>query len=221
MVGVTAHALASIYPKFNPVVYSQKGCAPPDVVGDFWRVYVPDLVLQTIVFGATLWPAVELWRRGQHSQLLTRVVRDGGLFYVVVFTAVAFTAIGSLQQKSFPVMLAAAYSDLLLAVSCVAVSRLMLSIHSLASHLSMDLSMLLSTAELSRIRWKRGMHDGELIVEIDTVEGVELDGLMGSSENLRAPAVHMSTVGAYADAFPLELRRDISTAGASAQYAKR
>lgn len=86
----------------------------------------------------------------------------------------------------------------------------MLSIRSLAAQLSLsiDHDMLLSTAELSRVRWRRGRHDRELIVEIDTVEGVEMgsssDGLVGLPG---APAVHMSAVGRYTTA-DLELFED-------------
>ena len=46
----------------------------------------------------------------------------------------------------------------------------MLSIGSLASHLDTDPDTLLSTAELSRVTWRRGAHDGEIIVDVDTVE---------------------------------------------------
>lgn len=86
----------------------------------------------------------------------------------------------------------------------------MLSIRSLAAQLSipMDHDMLLSTAELSRVRWRRGKHDRELIVDIDTVEGVRMgisDGLLGSPGG---PAVHMSAVGRYAPS-DLELLDDI------------
>ena len=79
----------------------------------------------------------------------------------------------------------------------------MLSIRSLASQLSLsvDLDTLFSTAELSRISWRRGVHDRELIVEVDTVEVIELDGpdeLMLAHPH--EPAVYMSTVGEYATA---------------------
>lgn len=46
----------------------------------------------------------------------------------------------------------------------------MLSIGSLASCLDTDPDTLLSTAELSRVTWRRGTH-GEILVDVDTVEG--------------------------------------------------
>ena len=75
----------------------------------------------------------------------------------------------------------------------------MLSICSLAAQLSLseDLDLLFSTAELSRVRWKRGTHDRELIVEVDTVEAIELGGWNGLLASPSEPGVHMSTVGRY------------------------
>ena len=85
----------------------------------------------------------------------------------------------------------------------------MLSIRSLAAQLSlsMDHDMVLSTAELSRVRWRRGKHDRELIVDVDTVEGVDMGSLDGLVGNPCMPAVHMSAVGRYATA-DLELLGD-------------
>ncbi|KAH9829488.1 uncharacterized protein C8Q71DRAFT_790481 [Rhodofomes roseus] len=92
------------------------------------------------------------------------------------------------------------YTGFLLAILCVSVSGLMLSIRTLAiaSQLSMDHGMLLSTAELNRVRWRRCMHDVELIVDIDTLEFVQLDDANTPQGSPRRPAVQMSTVGVYA-----------------------
>lgn len=57
----------------------------------------------------------------------------------------------------------------------VSVSRVMLSIQSLASGLRLDPKWLLSNAELSRVRWRKGSHDGELIVEIESAEAPDQD----------------------------------------------
>lgn len=76
----------------------------------------------------------------------------------------------------------------------------MLSIHSLTLHLSMDHETLFSMAELNCMHWRRGTHNGEIIVEIDMVESIELAASEGTlSGDLRIPAVHMSTVGMYAE----------------------
>lgn len=58
----------------------------------------------------------------------------------------------------------------MLCASSVAVSRLMLRLQTLAAGLHLDSRWLLNNAELSRVRWRKGAHDGELIVEVDAVE---------------------------------------------------
>lgn len=77
IIAVTARELASNYPDLGhvdshsyPVV-----CIPPQATA-LWKLYVPYLVLQTILFAGTLLPAVRPWRRRQRSQLLKRIVRE-------------------------------------------------------------------------------------------------------------------------------------------------
>lgn len=83
----------------------------------------------------------------------------------------------------------------------------MLDIRTLAAELSpsMDLDELLSTAELSRVRWRRGKHDRELIVEVDTVEVDEPEAQLGHP---CTPSVYVSMVGRYTNA-ELELTSDV------------
>ncbi|KAG5639646.1 hypothetical protein H0H81_008807 [Sphagnurus paluster] len=57
----------------------------------------------------------------------------------------------------------------LLTTTSIAVSRVMLSIHSLAHKLGSDSAWLLNNVELSRVCWRRGAHEGELIIELDTI----------------------------------------------------
>lgn len=85
----------------------------------------------------------------------------------------------------------------------------MFSIRSLASALSMDSIALLSAAELSRVRWRRGAHSGELIVEIDSAEpesepedrdGLELGDMFSPPRLPRAaPQIYTTRVGVYHD----------------------
>ena len=58
----------------------------------------------------------------------------------------------------------------MLSITSVSVSRVMLSIQSFAAGLRVDPKWLLSHAELSRVQWRKGSHEGELIVEIECVE---------------------------------------------------
>ena len=60
--------------------------------------------------------------------------------------------------------------SILLSLASVAVSRLMLSIRSLAARLSLEPDWLLNNTELGRVNWKPGRREGELIVEVDAIE---------------------------------------------------
>ena len=89
-------------------------------------------------------------------------------------------------------------SSVLLALSSIAVSRLMLSIRSLAASLSLQPDWLLNNTELNRVNWKLGPREGEIVVEMDTFEDLEMemdDGDSATYERVSSPVVHMSRVG--------------------------
>ncbi|TFY61559.1 hypothetical protein EVJ58_g4442 [Rhodofomes roseus] len=200
---VTAAEMGILFASIVPIKYNIPGVvyhhctAPP--VAKIWRLYLPNFILHTILFVATTWPILQ--QRSSTSPLMIRLVRDGGIFYVAVFAASAFTTVGSLRPNDPAVILPAVFSNFLLALSSVSVSRLIFSIRSLAAALSMDSITLLSTAELSRIRWKQGAHDGELIVEIDTVEEDEHEmGDLYSPQHIpHTPRPYTTRVGVYND----------------------
>jgi hypothetical protein len=64
-------------------------------------------------------------------------------------------------------------SSFMLVITSVSMSRVMLSIHSLAANLGTDPEWLLNNVELSRVHWTKGAHDGELIVVVDSRDGEE------------------------------------------------
>lgn len=88
--------------------------------------------------------------------------------------------------------------SVLLCIAAVSVSRLMLSIRSLAEQLSVSPDWLLNNTELSRVNWKPGTRNGELIVEIepleDDVEMASVDDL-GEEKRTATPAVYTTRVG--------------------------
>ncbi len=69
----------------------------------------------------------------------------------------------------------------------------MLSIHSLAARLGSDTAWLLNNVELSRVGWRQGRTEGELIVEhwCDDVEEIEL------RRRSTVELLKTSTVGVY------------------------
>ncbi|KAI1786801.1 hypothetical protein LXA43DRAFT_897234 [Ganoderma leucocontextum] len=175
--------------------------APPSKT--VWRMFVPNLILHTVLYLATTIPALRMRRLGKKSMLMDRLVMDGGIFFSVVFVAAMFSAIGSLARTPL-VTIPAIYSNVLLALSCISVSRLMLSIRSLAASLSLQPDWLLNNTELNRVNWKHGPRDGELIVEVDAFEDedVEMDDTDSPSYERpeHAPVVHVSRVGVLENA---------------------
>ncbi|KAJ7157381.1 hypothetical protein C8R46DRAFT_1114328 [Mycena filopes] len=131
----------------------------------FWRLYLPSLVLHTVLYCLTAFRALRNRRIFKDAPILKRLVRDGGFFYFVVFISVLFTAIGSFLQQDPSINVPAIFSNFTVATTSIAASRVMLSIHSLAAKLGSDSAFLLNNIELSRVPWRRGATEGEIIVD--------------------------------------------------------
>ncbi|KAK0185174.1 hypothetical protein F5146DRAFT_1071691 [Armillaria mellea] len=131
----------------------------------FWRIYLPSLCLHTLLYILTAFRALQNRRMLNQAPVMKRLLRDGGLFFVVVFVSVGFTSIGSFFDKHPRLNIVVMYSNFLVATTSIAVSRVMFSIHSLAAHLGSDTTWLLNNIELSRVNWRRGNTEGEIIVE--------------------------------------------------------
>ncbi|KAJ7144790.1 hypothetical protein C8R43DRAFT_1198683 [Mycena crocata] len=131
----------------------------------YWRLYLPSLVLHTVLYCLTAFRALKNRRIFKEAPILKRLVRDGGFFYFVVFISVLFTAIGSFLQQYPSINVPAIFSNFTVATTSIAASRVMLSIHSLAAKLGSDSAWLLNNIELSRVPWRRGATEGEIIVD--------------------------------------------------------
>jgi len=175
-VGSVALSLVFLYLSANNLVILKsefsgihiKGCRaerPPN----FWRIYLPSLILHSILYVLTAVKALKNRRLLKDAPILKRLLRDGGFFYFIVFASVSFTAIGSFLNNVPQVNIPAIYSPFMLTMTSIAVSRVLFSIHSLADKLGSNSAWLLSNVELSRVGWRRGAHDGEIIIELDTV----------------------------------------------------
>ncbi|KAI0673950.1 hypothetical protein C8Q78DRAFT_1076902 [Trametes maxima] len=172
------------------------GCtAPPS--RQIWKVLIPNLGLHTVLYLATTLPVLRMRLIGKQSRLLNRLAIDGGVFYFNIFAVAMFSTIGSLAQSPL-ITLPAIYSNLLLGIAALSVSRVMLSIRSLATRLSVSPDWLLNNTELSRVNWKPGARNGELIVEIEPMED---DLELASVDELHkgapspTPAIYTTRVG--------------------------
>ncbi|KAJ3887414.1 hypothetical protein GG344DRAFT_80762 [Lentinula edodes] len=179
----------------------------------FWRMFMPSLGLHTILYIMTAVRALRNRRILKDAPVLKRLLRDGGLFFFVVFVSIGFTAIGSflenVPQINIPVIFSNPYYDpttvvqsYLLAVTSIAMSRIMFSIHSLASHLGSETGWLLSNVELRRTNWRKGATEGELIVECNSYDDYDdrESNLQINNGSLRSyRALKVSRVGVFND----------------------
>ncbi|KAJ3868196.1 hypothetical protein EV359DRAFT_77857 [Lentinula novae-zelandiae] len=191
----------------------------------FWRMFMPSLGLHTILYIMTAVRALRNRRILKDAPVLKRLLRDGGLFFFVVFVSIGFTAIGSflenVPQINIPVIFSKyvsppsticthnPYDDpttvvqsYLLAVTSIAMSRIMFSIHSLASHLGSETGWLLSNVELRRTNWRKGATEGELIVECNSYDDHDdrESNLQINNGSLRShSALKVSRVGMFND----------------------
>ncbi|KAF8899373.1 hypothetical protein BD779DRAFT_1488474 [Infundibulicybe gibba] len=145
------------------VPFFQMGCFTQGIK-QFWRIFLPSLVLHTFLYILTVYRALRNRRAFKRAPIMKRLVRDGGLFYFVIFISVSVVSIGSFLRDP-RINTPAVFSSFHLASTSIATSRLLFSIHSLAAHIGSDSAWLLNNAELSRVGWKQGAHEGEIIVE--------------------------------------------------------
>ncbi|EPQ60057.1 hypothetical protein GLOTRDRAFT_123816 [Gloeophyllum trabeum ATCC 11539] len=188
ILGVIYNDLNAI--SFDLPGFELEGCLVPAPT-NLWRLWVPPLILHTLLYVFTAVQAV-LRRNmyGKRNVVLDRLLRDGGILYLAVLgiyspdisslssnvdreiVTIGFCAIGS-TTKNPSVSISAVYSNVMIGLVSVCMSRVMFSIHSLAENLNCDPDWLLNHVELSRVNWKKGSTDGELVVEMDVVEATE------------------------------------------------
>ncbi|KAH8096924.1 hypothetical protein DFH11DRAFT_1526938 [Phellopilus nigrolimitatus] len=173
----------------NSVFQNESGCISAGN-GLYWPIFLPTFVSLAILFGATIIRILRPMRVGKNRTVVNRLLRDGGFFYLVVFSeyctslimrnihviclivSVGFTGIGSLmlqhpKASTASLSIPALLSNSLLAIHSICASHLILSIHSLAADMGSDPTFLLSNIEISRIAWRRGNNPNELIVDVN------------------------------------------------------
>ncbi|KAJ7839903.1 hypothetical protein B0H13DRAFT_1649950 [Mycena leptocephala] len=165
----------------------------------FWRLWLPSLILHTLLYCLTAYRALKNRRLFKEAPILKRLVRDGGFFYFVVFISVLFTAIGSFLSQYPTVNIPAIFSNFTVVTTSIAASRVMLSIHSLAAKLGSDSAWLLNNIELSRVPWRRGATEGEIIVDRFGRDPDEDDEDDLDSPSISVTSLKMSRVGRFND----------------------
>lgn len=133
------------------------------------KLWIPPLVVHTILYGMTILRAVFFKpASGDARAVMARILQDGFMFFSTAFASTAFTTIGALQANP-RISLPARFSQFFLAMTSIAMSRMMLRIRSFSASLGTDSEWLLSHLEMSRMQFRKGSHEGELFVEVDNV----------------------------------------------------
>ncbi|KAF9071991.1 hypothetical protein BDP27DRAFT_447407 [Rhodocollybia butyracea] len=169
----------------------------------FWRIFLPTLFLHTVLYILTAVRALRNHRILEQAPVLKRLLRDGGIFFFVVFVTVGFTTVGSFLENVPQINIPVIFSGYLVTITSIAMSRIMFSIHSLASNLGSDAGWLLSNVELRRVDWRRGATEGEILVEC-TNHGYEnnhddLESNDPGTTSRSQSALKMSKVGMFND----------------------
>jgi len=134
-----------------------------------WRLFMPSLMVHTIMFGLTLWKMkdVESLQRSSMMQLL----QEGSFIYAFALIGLTLGMIYLAPAQTDKEYLAIATLHGQFQVSSIAVvtCRTMINLRSLADTLDVDPSWLLNTAELSRVRCRK-QRRGELVVEMGPLD---------------------------------------------------
>jgi len=166
----------------------------------FWRMFFPSLILHTLLYILTAVRALRNRRILKNAPILKRLLRDGGFFYFVVFVTIGFSGVGAFLRKDPLINIPVVFSNYLISVTAIAISRVMFSIHSLAACLGSDTAWLLNNVELSRVGWKQGATEGEIIVERWSAEEEAYDEEASvSSIPMQNAPFKMTRVGVYND----------------------
>ncbi|KAG2137525.1 hypothetical protein DEU56DRAFT_980724 [Suillus clintonianus] len=152
-----------------------------------WRMFLPPVALHVMLYGLTLYQLLSI--SGEIRELTSMLIDEGAHLYLLSTMALVYGLIGTTMPDNANAFFPATYSALVQVVMSVAVSRAMLILRNLAARLHVDPGWLLSYSELSRINYRQGLHDGELLVEIQTGAGSMLE--MGDLHPLpgRIPSV--------------------------------
>lgn len=138
-------------------------------------IYLPALVVHTAMLSLTIYrfgiSSTALPRRG----IVHRFLKEGMFMYAFAAGTLLYEIIAlSLTKRGgdIPVYYSALGGQIAVAATVVSVCRAMLSIRSLAATYHVDPAWLLNHAELSRVQWRRGTSEGEIVVEVNEMDVV-------------------------------------------------
>ncbi|KIK98706.1 hypothetical protein PAXRUDRAFT_799108 [Paxillus rubicundulus Ve08.2h10] len=131
-----------------------------------WYIFFPCLMVHTLLFLCKIWRVWESKASLRDAPVMRGVLKEGAVMYCFATATLLFSVIGLSDVKNSLVYQPALLGNFAVAATVVSVCRAMLSIRSLAAAWHVDSTWLLNHAELSRVQWRRGANEGELVVEM-------------------------------------------------------
>ncbi|KAJ7932757.1 hypothetical protein B0H13DRAFT_1954510 [Mycena leptocephala] len=128
----------------------------------FWLVFVPSFVLHGVLSLFTIVRVIHNMRTSKNMPLQKRILRDGGFLYIVVFFSVSFSISAAIVGVSPSVGVVAMFSNFMLALLSICVSRVILQLSDLLQAYTFDPlskapALLAHTAMVDRVMWERKM----------------------------------------------------------------
>ncbi|KAG0708131.1 hypothetical protein DFH29DRAFT_893129 [Suillus ampliporus] len=142
----------------------------------FVIIYVPAFVDHSVLFSLKVYRYMTSDGFQKRSSLLRGFLKEGLIMYACATGSLLFTIIAlSLTNVSqLDIYYAGLQGGLVVGTTIVSVCRALLSIRSISATLHVDPTWLLNHAELSRVQWTKGDHDGEIFVELNGPSDAEL-----------------------------------------------
>ncbi|KAG1735513.1 hypothetical protein EDB19DRAFT_1076179 [Suillus lakei] len=171
--GVTFNVIKTVYAE----------TAPPQNTGFLFTIYLPALVVHTVMLLLKMYRFYISPRALQRHGIIYRVVKEGMFMYAFAAGTLLYEIISlsMTEPEDMSIYYSALVGEIAVANTTVSVCRAMLSIRSLAATYHVDPAWLLNHAELSRVQWRRGDSEGEILVEVN-----EMDTILPTSPVLPA-----------------------------------
>ncbi|KAG2036267.1 hypothetical protein BDR03DRAFT_960181 [Suillus americanus] len=148
-----------------------------------YAIYLPALVVHTTMLSLTIYrfgiSSTVLPSRG----IIHRFLKEGMFVYAFAAGTLLYEiiALSLTEPGEASVYYSALGGEIAVAATVVSVCRAMLSFRSLAATCHVDPAWLLNYAELSRVRWRRGTSEGEIVVEVNEMDVILPCGSLSES----------------------------------------
>jgi hypothetical protein len=143
-------------------------------------VFVPSFILHGVLSLFMLVRVIHNIRTAKHLTLMKRCLRDGGFLYMVIFFSVALSISSAIVGVSPSVGVVAMFSNFMLALLSMCVSRVILNLSGLVQAYAVDPFtqapvLLQLTAMVDRVAWEKKMgclvfvppHDADVFARLD------------------------------------------------------